>query len=227
MTSQQRVYAIIGTVLIIIIVMLLCVIFQQEYSTPQVIEKPILITATTTVYVATPTPQLAGPLTLYFEAGQRQANTSNAVGYFAGGAFLTYVPDWIVEHWGSGGSNDGTLTTFYPRDIASTSRDFSDIVITAQASTEVFSADWLFENEKKEGGKAVVNAEIFVNEEEDMRIYHIEKAIGDRIEEKYFIDGNGKTGVFEFSSSKRNYYYYSVKVKEFIRGLTLAKGPRG
>lgn len=148
---------------------------------------------------------------------------SNVVGYFAGGAFLTYVPQWMVENWSSGSNVDGSVTTFSPKDSYKATKDFSDIVIKASQTDETYNAEWLFQSNKSNS----LVAEVILNVEGDMRIYHIEKQDGDNIQETFYIDGDKKTGIFIFSASQENYYKYNVRVKEFIQGLRKGGVARG
>jgi hypothetical protein len=168
----------------------------------------------------------SAPLTTYFEKSSSLENVSNIVGYFAYGAFYTYLPIWIADNWQIDGSDNGEVTTISPRNDIN-NRDFSNIRMVAKNSSESFNANWLFENEKKDFVKNIINFEIITTDNDNMLVYHIEKDIGEQIMDLYYIDGNGKTAVISFSSSKSNYYYYSAKIKKFIQSLTLSKEPRG
>jgi transglutaminase-like putative cysteine protease len=167
-----------------------------------------------------------GPMTKYFEAPPSNREISGVTGYFARGAFFTYLPGWMSEGWAISPDGSDDVVTFYPRDSVG-ARDFSDIVMTFGDSTESFNSNWLFESERATYDDSVLQSEVILSDGDNLRIYHIEKSIGEDIADVYYIDGNGKTMIVRFSSSKRNYYYYGPKIKEFLRGLTLSKGPRG
>lgn len=159
-----------------------------------------------------------------FTAPVRPSNISNVVGYFGDGAFTMYVPDWLSENWRFDTDKGGSVTTFSPK-VDIPNKDFSNIVITVLSTIEFFNAESLYEKDKKDA----LNAELILNEGSDMRVYHIEKrAIGsDFINETFYVDGKGKTAVITFSASEKNYFKYSSKVKEFIKGLGKSSAPRG
>lgn len=160
-------------------------------------------------------------------ASTPQTNTSSVVGYFASGAFVTELPDWIAENWISPKSAENS-TIFTPREIIA-DRDFSDITIVSGDTNEIYNAEYLFENNKAHarGEGKLVNSEIILNESSDMRIYHIERSLMGTIYSLYYIDGNGKTAEISFSAEETNYFTYSSKIKEFIRGLSKGSEPRG
>ena len=156
-----------------------------------------------------------------------RAGKSNVVGYFASGAFVTDLPEWISQNWMSPESAPDTVI-FTPRDTIA-SRDFSDITIVSRDTSEIYNAEYLFEDNKlhARGEGKLVNSEVILNETSDMRIYHIERSLLGMIYSTYYIDGNGKTAEITFSASEATYFPYSSKVKEFIRGLSKGGEPRG
>jgi len=149
-----------------------------------------------------------------------QYGVSNVVGYFAGGAFITEVPNWMADNWYSKSSVG--VTTFTPNS-SNLNRDFSDITILTSTTSETMNAEHLYGIEKNTADVA----EIVLGKKGDFRIYHIENIENGTVYSKYYIDGNGKTGIFTFSADERNYYKYSVKIKEFIYGLSVGEEIRG
>jgi len=147
---------------------------------------------------------------------------SGVVGYFAGGAFVTAVPDWMANNWYSKDGEAKGFMVFAPR-TTDDNRDFSDIVIYTATTTETMNAAYLFEMARV--GTDI--SEIILGQGGDLRIYHTEQQITDRVFSTYYIDGNGKTGVFNFDADVKNYYKYSVKIKEFINGLGVGGKVRG
>jgi len=146
---------------------------------------------------------------------------NGVVGYFAYGAFVIAVPDWMVNNWYNTQGEIAGLTIFSPR-ATDGNRDFSDIVIYTATTTETMNAAYLFEKDKD----ADVS-EILLSRSGDFRIYHTERQVGDRIYSTYYIDGNGKTGTFQFDADVKNYYKYSIKIKEFINGIGVGEKVRG
>ncbi|MES3030978.1 MAG: hypothetical protein V4697_01035 [Patescibacteria group bacterium] len=178
------------------------------------------VPAPTVIQVETKTPSNA------FSSTPNSAY-SNVVGYFAYGAFVTELPDWLSQNWMSPKTSDDT-TVFVPR-VNSAGRDFSDIVITSKNTDELWNAEYLFEDNiaHAQGEGTLVNSEIILNETSDMRIYHIERAMEGWVYALYYIDGDGKTAEISFSAQEANYFNYSSKVKEFIQGLSKGSEPRG
>jgi hypothetical protein len=166
------------------------------------------------------------PLTMYFEKTPNSKNISNVVGYFSGGAFYTSLPVWMPDNWRVDASDDGEITVISPFPNID-NRDFSDIRMITLNSSESFNANWLFENEKKSFFKNIINSEVITTDNGNMLVYHIEKDIGEQITDLYYIDGDEKTAIISFSSSKINYYYYGAKIKEFIQNLSSSKKLQG
>lgn len=188
-----------------------------------VIESP---TESSSSVVTVPESLVANPPSDVFEEGPRNSNTSNVVGYFANGAFLIEVPEWIVQGWSIDTSTDQNTMTISPRSSIE-NRDFSDIVVTHEPTSETFNAEYLYDLEPKVGHRPVVNKEIFFNDTLDMRVYLIETQLADTMFATFFVDGKGKTAKVIFSANKTNYYYYVWKVRQFLKSLTLAAEPRG
>lgn len=149
-----------------------------------------------------------------------QYGVSNVVGYFAGGAFITEVPNWMADNWYS--KSEYGVTTFAPRP-SNLHKDFSDIVILVSTTSETMNAEYLYGTEKDTADVA----EIILGKKGEFRIYHIENIDSGTVFSRYYIDGNGKTGIFTFSADERNYYKYNVKIKEFIYGLSVGEEIRG
>lgn len=156
---------------------------------------------------------------IVFDSG---TEASNVVGYFANGAFTTVVPSWMANNWYSKDGEVSGTTVFSPRTVDS-NRDFSDIVVYTASTSETLNAAYLFD---KDNDDAIVS-EILIGQNGDFRIYHTESRKDGRIFSKFYIDGNGQTGIFTFDASEKNYYKYSVKIKEFVFGLGVSEEVRG
>ncbi len=156
---------------------------------------------------------------IVFDSGTEE---SNVVGYFANGAFTTVVPSWMANNWYSKVGEVSDTTVFSPR-TADSNRDFTDIVVYTASTSETLNAAYLFD---KDNDDAIVS-EILIGQNGDFRIYHTESRKDGRIFSKFYIDGNGQTGIFTFDASEKNYYKYSVKIKEFIFGLGVSEEVRG
>ena len=155
---------------------------------------------------------------MVFDSG----NVKNGVvGYFAGGAFVTTIPDWMANNWISKTGNTPEVTIFSPR-TTEENRDFSDIIVVTATTTETMNAAYLFQVDREPNV-----SEILLSPSGDFRIYHTERHQGDWVYSTYYIDGKGKTGRFHFSADMKNYYKYSVKIKEFIFGLGVNEEVRG
>jgi hypothetical protein len=140
--------------------------------------------------------------------------------YFDGDAFITELPNWMADYWYS--NSDAGMTTFSPRPF-NLYKDFSDITILTSTTSETMNAEYLYGIEKNTADVA----EIVLGKNGDFRIYHIENIKNGIVFSKYYIDGNGKTGIFTFSADATNYYKYSLKIKEFIYGLSVSGEVRG
>ena len=206
--------------------------------------------ADTPIYVA-PAPVVTAPASVtnsiflkYFMAvtpvNQGLGSSSNIVGYFAGGNFFFYVPQWIPDHWTM--TNVGAGMKFSIKDKIKT--DFSDITIAVATTTENHNAETLYTKEIPSSDKAlcitgsrceikdpnspIITAEILLSTVGDTRIYHVvdERPDG-TIRDRYFIDGRNMTATITFSAEKEGYSLYAPKVKEFVQGIGKGESPRG
>lgn len=158
---------------------------------------------------------------------------SNVVGYFARGAFAWYVPGWLEEDWFiNNNANDEGMTITPKKPI--TNSPISDIVLTVSTSTETFNAATLFEFQKE---NALITSEVLLNKhteggvtiliETNTRIYHVQKEVGERIVDLYFMDGNNMTLSVSFSALKEYFPAVAPKIREMIQGIGEVKGPQG
>lgn len=164
-----------------------------------------------------------------FSEKQKTDNYSNVVGYISGGAFYTYIPNWMSDNWRIVSlQEDDSIMVITPKDNIKF-RDYSDIYIKSYETDEKSNALNLYNldlSDKTKLGK-IINNEIVVNDEYDTRSYNIERENNKQIYFTSYIDGNGKTIKIDFDSSKENYYKYILKIKEFIKGLVNSSDIRG
>jgi hypothetical protein len=164
-----------------------------------------------------------------FSEKQKTDNYSNVVGYISGGAFYTYIPNWMSDNWRIMSlQEDDSIMVITPKDNIKF-RDYSDIYIKSYETDEKSNALNLYNldlSDKTKLGK-IINNEIVVNDEYDTRSYNIERENNKQIYFTSYIDGNGKTIKIDFDSSKENYYKYILKIKEFIKGLVNSSDIRG
>lgn len=228
MQIYQRDLHVLFLVLIIIVGTALATFFYcnkykvgQEYvsSTNNVVVEKAAVVSEVPIENKSATTQSTVDFSYIFNSSPRPENVSNIVGYFAYGAFATYIPDWLAEHWRIDGNDEGTVTTISPKEKID-NRDFSNIVITVKPTDELFNADSLYNNDINGlNSKVLINNEVLLIEEGDIRIYVVERESDGTIYATYYIDGNGKTGAIDFSADEDNYFEYSLKVKEFVKGL--------
>jgi len=102
--------------------------------------------------------------------------SSNVVGYFAHGAFILDWPNWLVENWHTIKSQNSDDMIFTPN-VDILNRDFSDIAIVVQKSTENYNADTLYGNDLNNKSGLLIS-EVILNKAEDLRVYHIERSLG-------------------------------------------------
>lgn len=204
---------------------------QSIKETPQVVEN---IIATTTREVKED--QVSPSVAYLFESKPRDPMYSNVIGYFAGGAFAWYVPDWLVENWTiesvEDNPNDGGMV-ITPK-VPVINSPISDIVINVGTSTEYFNAATLFDKEKS--GNVIIS-EVLLNKhteggmtiiiETTTRIYHVQKEIDGTVHDLYFMDGNGKTAEISFSADKDNFPIYATKIRDLVEGIGEIKAPQG
>ena len=196
-------------------------------STPEPIEIPLTITPAKIVI----------PSYSYLFKDNREPMTSNIVGYFAGGAFAWYVPDWLIENWSMQNSTSSDGMDISPK-IRQNSNDFSDIIFSISTSSETFNALTLYENELQSVSSSTqVTNEVLLNQhteggitmviETDTRIYHIQESAGNRTKEIYYIDGKGKTLVVSFEAKTDIFPQFSPKIQSMIEGIGELKPPQG
>lgn len=168
-----------------------------------------------------------------FDNGVNDPKYSNIVGYFAQGAFAFYIPEWLVKNWNLKDVPESEDMYFTPKELVA-KNTVSDITITVRNSTETLNAETLFENEKK---NSLVISEILLSKhtdggikiimEDSTRIYHIQKEVNERVYDSYYIDGNNKTVMVQFSSDKENFSKYSTKIRDFVEGIGELKAIQG
>ncbi|MDE2038299.1 MAG: hypothetical protein KGI69_03720 [Patescibacteria group bacterium] len=174
----------------------------------------------------------------YLFQGKREAMTSNIVGYFGGGAFAWYVPDWLAANWkmvpyGSRGM------VFVPL-VRDDPNDFSDISFTVSSSTELNNAENLYQTRLDTALKSdLVLNEVLLDQqkddtismrvETDTRIYHIIDMDGDGIHmrDAYYMDGNGKTLVIMFEAKSDIFPQFTDHIRSMVEGIGELKPPQG
>ncbi len=178
------------------------------------------------------------PYSYLFEE-KKDANTSNIVGYFAYGAFIWYVPNWLVSNWDMKPfRSEGMI--FSPK-IRENYDEFSDIIFSVSTSTESNNA----ENVYLTIFNSIPKDEIIINEillskgnsdgiiniqmENNTRIYHITAYTRDfkHISDLYFMDGNGKTLDLRFEARTDVFDYFSYKIRDMVEGIGGFKVPQG
>jgi hypothetical protein len=175
----------------------------------------------------------------YLFTSQREANTSNIVGYFGYGSFAWYVPDWLVQNWTLQSSKTSQDMTFVPNQ-RSNATDFSDIVFTVSTSTELNNAASLYDAAVASAGPshvAVLVNEVVLNKHSadtlklmigtDTRIYHTEVSDGGQIRDTYYLDGNNKTLMVTFSARADIFDQFSDHIRNMVEGIGEAKAPQG
>lgn len=163
-------------------------------------------------------------------------NVSSIVGYFGGGSFVWYLPDWLVNNW--------DMTTLQPDDmvfkpkIRRDSNDFSDLFFDVEPSSETYNAVILFQNKINSTSKSnLVIQETLLNKhngdqitlivETNTHIYHIIDKEGIYTNDTYYIDGNGKTLVVTFKSKSEIFSQFSEHIRNMIEGIGELKKPQG
>jgi hypothetical protein len=151
----------------------------------------------------------------------------NIVGYFDYGTLVTYIPDWLADHWTTkSDKGDPSSVTISPKEKID-DKDFSNIDMTFEKTDETFNASFLYQQMKDDQNYQNVVAETILNNAGDTMIYHIVRKYNTLSTDFYFIDGgNNKTATITFSANSKNYDKYAPKIKEFIQGLGKGK-PQG
>jgi hypothetical protein len=176
----------------------------------------------------------------YLFAAHPEPHTGNIVGYFAGGAFGWYVPDWLFENWTGPGSTttpDGSMV-FAPKTKSPSDPALSPITFTVKPSSETFNAASLYDDalNSHDSTKIIIN-EILLSKhgeggttivmETGTRIYHVQKEFSGTIEDLYFIDGNGKTLELSFVSDADIFPQFSEKIRDLVEGIGEIKPIQG
>jgi len=174
----------------------------------------------------------------YLFQGKREAMTSNIVGYFANGAFVWYVPDWLVTNW--------KMVPYGPQGMVFTPlvrddpNNFSDISFSVASSTELYNADNLYQTRLDTALKSdLISHEVLLNQHEgdtismqietNTRIYHIidRDADGIHMRDAYYMDGNGKTLVIMFEAKSEIFSQFTDKIRNMVEGIGELKIPQG
>lgn len=165
-----------------------------------------------------------------FFTSDPRTNTSNIVGYIAGGAFVINLVDWIPQKWSMKNDPDGEKGSilFTPKAILP-NRDFSDITIRISTTSEENNATYLAEKEMNSPVEkdTIRTSDTIKSDDGNMDIQFVEKLLGSSCEVKFFFDGNNsKTAAASFSATSPDCRKYSARVKEFIKGFSNGV-PRG
>lgn len=236
-------------VLTIFIIAIGLFIFTYVRHTSSVSSEPVvdqiikpLATTTTTIEIRTIVSTSSPRSYAYLFEGKREAMTSNIVGYFGGGAFAWYVPDWLVTNWRMTSYDTGMVFIPLVRDNPA---DFGDISFTLSTSTELYNAENLYQtrldtilksdlisNEvllNKLGSAKTVGPEINLQIETDTRIYHIIDMDGDGIHmrDSYYMDGNAKTLVIMIEAKSEVFPQFTDKIRDMVEGIGELKSPQG
>ena len=231
----------IGLLSLVVIILGLFLVFRKAPTKTIIVTEiasstsPVNTPATSSV--ASVVPEVQTPSYAYLFKEQREANTSNIVGYFGGGAFAWYVPDWLAENWIIPTPKFSEVMNMAPK-IRDNPEDFSDIVFDVASSTETFNAATLYEAEASSTEpSALINQEVVLNKhtegglmlviETDTHIYHIQKSVQDRIKDIYYIDGNGKTLMVTFDARADIFPQFSAKIRNLVEGIGEVKAPQG
>ncbi len=208
----------------LVVVVSAYIISAQEKVIPVVVETTIPPVNDTHNYdyvlpdiSPTSTPQSIVPIdkTNAFDAAPRSMSVSNVVGYFASGAFVISVPEWLVQHWTSTSTDTFGSMAFLPREDVE-GVDFSRIEIYIRPTDELFNAEWLFTEDKKDEHVAT---DTYLNLAEDMKIYYINSVRGNRTYLTFYADGNNKTARITFNAANKNADKYIPKIKELVSNI--------
>jgi hypothetical protein len=72
-----------------------------------------------------------------------------------------------------------------------------------------------------------MSAEVMLNNDGDMRIYHVQRQQGDYVTDVFYVDGNGRTAVATFKSSLVSYGKYGAKIRGLMQGIGKGQAPQG
>ncbi len=95
-----------------------------------------------------------------------------------GDALNVNLPNWIVSNWSSR-TSDGDIYMFNSNDSIQ-EKYFSGIVIELKPTTELYNAEYTYTINKTTKSNLLI-AEVLVNKNEDLRIYHIQSLSDDYI----------------------------------------------
>jgi hypothetical protein len=195
-----------------------------------------IVSTSKNVEVITPKLQV-GSFSYLFEEN-RELNTSNIVGYFGGGAFAWYVPDWLVNNWEMKPFR-GQGMIFTPK-VQNDSGDYFHITFDVSTSTELNNAaNVIYTKQSYIPKDEIIIQEVLLNKhsgdmlslqiEADTRIHHLTAYTRDfrRITDMYFMDGNGKTLEITFEARAEIFPQFSNKIRDLVEGIGELKSPQG
>ena len=215
-------YSKLGTLIVLVLLIPLCFYLWSQY------EQIVRVSEQNASVIAEIGPKMSqnrATTTDPFDTSSRPANVSNIVGYIAGGAFVMYVPDWLANNWKIDSQDDDDNVVITPEQSIP-DRDFSDMTMEIQPTTETFNAETLY-NLDVDHTKDLVLAEVVLDREGDTRIYHTEISANGRIYDTFYLDGNKKTAVVNFDAAEKNYGEYGPKIRELVEGLGKGNEPQG
>ena len=164
-----------------------------------------------------------------FESKKGETNTSNIVGYFAGGAFYWYIPAWLEENWKITDAVETEGFVISPK-VSLEGRPFSDISIGVQDTSESFNAVYLYDNDVAHKNGTLRIHEVLLNKhgdgmltiqmETNSRIYHTQREVSGKVYDRYYIDGSKeKTASIIFTADTDQFSKYESKIREFVEGI--------
>lgn len=169
-----------------------------------------------------------------FVAHSTSSQYSNIVGYFAEGAFVWYVPDWLIENWEMKQYQDrGYTITFTPKEEIDLKK-VTQISFYYEPSSETFNAATMYD---ESSSNKVLIKEILLSQhkqgtlqiliEPETRIYHLQEESINMISDLYMMDGNGYTLRINFSADKEIFNRYANKIRDMVEGISESKAPQG
>ena len=164
----------------------------------------------------------------------------NTVGYFAHGAFLWYVPDWLPDNWHEVSRDDSGSMTWAPN-VREDPYVFSNIEFYVATSTETFNAAYLYDKDQSTsmGSYQVSFKEVLMNKtsggtlvlpiETSTRIYHVmgTNFDGSQTSDTYYLDGGNKTLRILFTADTDIISQFENNIRDMVErigGLNIPQG---
>ena len=233
MKNKQKILDIVLITLLLIVIIISCILIYNNFNIKESVYQIQIESSESSDNIISLNNKEEETFDYLFESNKEE-QYSNIVGHFGYNSFAWYVPDWLVQNWRMVKKDKEDLNmVFTPKEVIKDS-PISDIVMEITTSTEIFNAETLFQNEKRNGD---VFGEILLNQHTDgnlkilieanTRIYHIQFENGDNMSDIYFIDGHDKTLKITFSADKKNFLRYSMKIRTLVEGIGGIKAIQG